>query len=214
MELCSDKMSRKDKVSFIVVIIAIVGYAVCLDGSENVVGRAVSLNSVFTGLLTLTGFLFSARTFITFKLNEAVYSKASYRNLIEKFQEDGAYNVNLYEPLKVLDQKLGKACLRCFITLFFVLGFLFLPKDWHKGTPLWEQFLKWRESTISLNDVWQWRHMSYLITQISTIAVFAVIFAIIVEIYSAISAVNRNIQKIIKSWEDVYDAQKCKPPSN
>ena len=202
-------MDRKAKVLLLVVIAAIIAYSVAVDGSENVITRSVSLNSVFTGLLTLAGFLFSARTFITFKLNESVYCKAHYQQMVEKFQEDGAYNSKLYDPLKALDANLGKTCLRCFITLFVVLCFLvFLPKSWQAKPPLWETYGVWHSSkTLAFGDAFTWRNLIY---EGATVFVFAVVFAIIVEIYSAVSAVNRNIQSIIAAWENDYETSKKK----
>src|SRR5690606_10849700 len=88
-----------------------VGYTVAVDGIESVLGRVVALSSVFSGLLTLTGFMFTARTFITFKLNEVVYGKPEYQQRVEAYQADGAYTLKLYEPLRELDSKVGRTCL-------------------------------------------------------------------------------------------------------
>lgn len=201
-------MDRKAKILLLVVIAAIIAYSVAVDGSENVITRSVSLNSVFTGLLTLAGFLFSARTFITFKLNESVYCKTHYQQIVEKFQEDGAYNSKLYDPLKALDTNLGKTCLRCFVTLFFVLCFLvFLPKGWQAKPPLWETYNIWNGSTLAFWDAFKWQNLVY---EGATVFVFSVVFAIVIEIYSAVSAVNRNIHSIIAAWENDYEANKKK----
>lgn len=204
-------MSRKAKIALLSVIAVIIAYSVVVDGSVGVITRGVSLNSVFTGLLTLAGFLFSARTFITFKLNETVYCKSHYHEFVEKFQDDGAYNAKLYDPLKKLDADLGKVCLRCFITLFVVLSFLvFLPTGWQAKPTLWDTYQIWRGSTLGFFNAFKWQNIVY---EVATTTVFTVIFAIIIEIYSAVSAVNRNIQSIIAAWEEEYEDAKAKRAS-
>src|SRR5471030_1570770 len=69
----------------------------------------LTLDCIFSGLLALAGFVFTARTFITFKLNEVIYDDPKYRVHVEKLQKDGAYKRTLYEPLRNIDQSLGDA---------------------------------------------------------------------------------------------------------
>ena len=47
------------------------------------------------------------RTFITFKLNEVIYGNPTYRGLAEQLKKEGAYDKELYDPLKKLDSNLG-----------------------------------------------------------------------------------------------------------
>jgi hypothetical protein len=187
-----------------------VGSAVFIDGSEKVLSRAVALNSVFTGLLTLTGFMFTARTFITFKLNELVYGRPEYRLRVEALQADGAVNQTLYEPLRNLDTTVGRTCLFCFGTLFIVLGFSFLPKEWSTlKTSLWDCWKACHAAgaPASQADALPWRFVVY---QASTVFVFVLIFSIIVEVFSSIRSVNSNIRDIIHEWEEAYGKEKEK----
>lgn len=192
-----------------------IGCAVVIDGSENVLARAVALNSVFTGLLTLTGFMFTARTFITFKLNEVVYGRPEYRQRVEELQADGAYTQKVYEPLRSLDATVGRACLLCFATLFCVLAFSFLPREWSK---LGSSFLDTWKISASPSAFWTATPIRFLAYQVATIGVFSVVFLIIAEVFSAIMSVNRNIRSIISEWEENYkkekDAAKQKQPSS
>ncbi len=196
------------RVILALVVLAIIGSAVVIDGSEKVLGHAVALNSVFTGLLTLTGFMFTARTFITFKLNELVYGRPEYRQRVEKLQAEGAYTMKLYEPLRVLDTTVGRTCLFCFATLFFVLSFSFLPKEWSSlRSSLWDSWKAWNDPVAPLTfaGAFPWR---FLVYQVATIAIFFVIFGIIVEVFSAIKSVNANIRDIISEWERNYLKEK------
>ena len=196
-------MRQLTKFAVLSVIIIVIALSVAIDGSEKVVARAISLNSVFTGLLTLTGFLFSARTFITFKLNDSVYSKENYRTLIKGLAKEGAYDGGLYAPLKILDGKLGATCRYCFIVLFLVISYSFLPKDWQSGPPLWDLFRSPAASIPLAGASVTWR---FAVHQLATVLVFSAIFAIIIEIFCAITAVNRNIQAIIANWESEQEA--------
>jgi len=194
-------------------VVGIVGGAVVIDGSENVVGRTVALSSVFSALLTLTGFMFTARTFITFKLNEVVYGRPEYRERIEELQRDGAYRYRLYEPLRNLDATVGRTCLWCFATLFIVLSFSFLPKEWSKLAPsLCDSWQRWHHGNTSVSIAFPWRFVVY---QAATVVVFSVVFLIIVEVFAAIVSVNKNIRAIIHEWEQKYlkekDAASNKP---
>jgi hypothetical protein len=207
-------MKPHHRILITVVTVGLIGCAVVIDGSENVLARAMALNSVFTGLLTLTGFMFTARTFITFKLNEVVYGKPEYRQRVEELQADGAYQQKLYEPLRSLDATVGRTCLLCFGTLFCVLTFSFLPREWSKlGTSLFDIC----KAAGSIGNFWTAISGRFLTYQVATVSVFSVVFLIIVEVFSAIMSVNRNIRSIISEWEENYNKEKAmgknKPPS-
>ncbi|ACH40240.1 MAG: hypothetical protein ACD_55C00169G0002 [uncultured bacterium] len=88
----------------------------------------LSLDSIFSGLLALTGFVFTARTFITFKLNEVVYGSPEYRQYVEKLKKDGAYTKELYDPLKQIDTSLGTATYMCLWSTIMFVVVAFFPK--------------------------------------------------------------------------------------
>lgn len=79
--------------------------------------------SLFTGFLTLGGFLLSLKTFIIVKMKENVYDDERY---IEIFNEKKKLNnsLSLYAPLQRLSHLLFWAILSCIITsaLQFSLG--------------------------------------------------------------------------------------------
>lgn len=189
---------------FILTALGVVGVlvAVVLLGSEKVLGSAIALNSAFSGLLALTGFMFTARTFITFKLNEAVYGNESYQKQVEEFQKDGAYQSELYEPLKKLDSTLGQTCLFCFGTLFSLVLFSLIPNEWGNGTSLWAKIAtRCAGGTESISG---W----FVTYQVLTTAAYGALIAAIVHVFYAILRVNRNIRGIIDEWEKKYKAEK------
>lgn len=87
----------------------------------------LTLDSIFSGLLALTGFVFTARTFITFKLNEVIYDSPKYRSYVEKLKEEGAYKQELYDPLKSIDSSLGVATYMCLWATILFIAVAFLP---------------------------------------------------------------------------------------
>jgi hypothetical protein len=88
----------------------------------------LSLDSIFSGLMALTGFVFTARTFITFKLNEVVYGSPEYRQYVEKLKSEGAYSQELYAPLKQIDNSLGIATYMCLWSTIMFIIVAFFPK--------------------------------------------------------------------------------------
>lgn len=82
----------------------------------------ISLDSIFAGMLALAGFIFTARTFIVFKLNESFYGNSSYREMIKELKRDGAYDKELYGPLKNLDNMLHKSTFMCVAGVIVFFG--------------------------------------------------------------------------------------------
>ena len=91
-------------------------------------GMALTSDSFFSGILALTGFIFTARTFITFKLNEVIYENPKYRSLVEQLQVDQAYHKKLYDPLRNLDYKLNITTHMCLWSTALFLVASFFPK--------------------------------------------------------------------------------------
>lgn len=202
-------MKTRSRILFVALTVALVGCVVAIDGSENVLNRTVALNSVFTGLLTLTGFLFTARTFITFKLNEVVYGHPEYRGRVEELRADGAYNQALYDPLREIDTRVGKTCMWVFCTMLCVLVFSILPKDWSRiSTSLVDLYSGAGQKADPPQSLWR-----FSIYQIATSAVISSIFAVAFEVLATILSVNQNIRAIINEWEERYNREKAKSSS-
>jgi hypothetical protein len=190
--------------------VACIATAVGLLGSDKVTGNAIAINSAFTGLLTLTGFMFTARTFITFKLNEAVYGVESYQKHVEALQRDGAYSLELYEPLKELDTTLGKTCLYCFGTLFAVVLFSMIPRDFGAGDSLWSRIMARCAAGDAVPSDTEQLPFSFVVYQVLTVLAYSALLSAIVNVFDAIFRVNRNIRGIINEWEKKYKAERDK----
>jgi len=79
--------------------------------------------SLFTGFLTLGGFLLSLKTFIIVKMKENVYDNSEYIKIYERNRKINQ-GISLYGPLKNLSDLLYWAILSCIVTsvLQFSLG--------------------------------------------------------------------------------------------
>jgi hypothetical protein len=88
----------------------------------------LSFDSIFSGVLALTGFIFTARSFITIKLNDVIYSSDKYRNYIADLKKEGAYKQNLYDPLKTIDTSLANATYMCLCATVLLVAVAFVPK--------------------------------------------------------------------------------------
>jgi hypothetical protein len=172
----------------------------------------ISIGSLFGGLLALTGFLFTARTFITFKLNEVIYGNPNYRGLIEQLRKEGAYDKELYDPLKKLDSNLGTTSYMSLTALLLVLVLGFFPD--YKNVILPKGFSpnylsEFVFSKVGWTSLWQ----NNLILPVLVYKVYSSItlgFLVVtgLKIFQCISSVNQNIGAIIEHWEDEYKRQK------
>jgi hypothetical protein len=191
------------KILIVVLVTVGTSAAVLFGGSDKVLSGPLALSSVFSGLLALTGFMFTARTFITFKLNEVVYGSPNYRKYVEELKKDGAISDPLYAPLKQLDTTLGKTCLFCFGTLFGLAVFALLPKDWGAGLALHERLLPPAVGTIATPVT-----VLFVFYQLFTWLVYSAVLISIICVFWCIVRVNQNIKSIITHWEDLYNNPK------
>ncbi len=168
----------------------------------------LTLDSIFAGLLALTGFVFTARTFITFKLNEVIYGSAYYRSHVEKLKSEGAYTRDLYDPLKHIDNNLGVATYMCLwaTILFIVVAFLpamkeplALSKTVKVDYALQLICKLTLQEFIHRHDIWL--SLAYKAFTDVTMVYFA--FCLYQMIKTARS-LHKNISDIVQHWEDQY----------
>ena len=169
----------------------------------------MSLDCIFSGLLALTGFVFTARTFITFKLNEDIYGTPSYRSYVEQLRKDGAYTKELYAPLRQIDQSLGTATYMCLwaTALFLVVAFLPRPAEiridaTHTVTSILGLLMDKNLAKTAMKDPWllvPFVGKAFIDTAM-TYFVFCLYQMIV-----ATKAIHGNIQDIITHWEHDYN---------
>jgi len=194
-----EQLSTRELVLLTALTTTWVACSVYYIGGEGLVKGVLPPSSAFAGMLALNGFLFTARTFITFKLNETVYSKDSYRDDVRRYQESGDYKKKLYDPLRELDHTVGCASFWCFGVLIVLTVFMLLPRN------LWEAG--------RLHDFWSQsfqRPCLFIIFQIITWLTYSAVLASLVCVLNAILRVNHNIKEIIAFWEE--DANRPKNP--
>jgi hypothetical protein len=86
--------------------------------------------SLFTGFLTLGGFLLSLKAFIVVNMKKEVYDTAAYKDLWSDSRSRGETVGALYSPLRDLSESLYIAILACVLTSAsqFTIGLLeFIP---------------------------------------------------------------------------------------
>lgn len=170
---------------------------VALRGSAAILQDTLSPSSVFAGLLALTGFLFTARTFITFKLNESVYCDKNYQKDWKEKKEKGAIKGELYTPLKAFDERIHRATLLCFVGLFVI--FLF---------SLVQAFIGQNQKTIAevlmsggIKQLFTSTGITVLLHELFGWIVVSLVLAALLKTFFAFQKINQNIQDIIKIWE-------------
>ena len=160
-------------------------------------------SSVFSGLLALTGFVFTARTFITFKLQEEVYSSKRYRTHHKKLREDGAIEEELYEPLKILDTSMGRATFGCLLGVVLIVILSLFPDISISNKKINELSLFALFHSLEKDQILgQFPVLSYLCFVRFCNMFSAVYFAYLsYEIAYTVIKFNRNIAAIISFWE-------------
>lgn len=86
-------------------------------------------NSLFTGFLTLGGFLLSLKTFILVQLKKELYDSADYRSHFQGVQEVQK-TASLYTPLKNLGEYLLQSVLFSLATSAAQLSIGFIPSKY------------------------------------------------------------------------------------
>lgn len=178
--------------------------AIFICGSDRTLNGPLAYSSAFTGLLTLTGFILTARTFIVFKLNETVYGTDAYRDLVKDFTEQGALKKSLYEPLKQLDEILGRTSLFCFSSLLYMALFALIPKHIGAGASLWDRMV---EANGATTEKFTAGHLLY---QGAAWVAYTALDLSIVQGLWAVFRVNVNIKEIISKWEKDQDKRSKK----
>lgn len=110
-----------------IVVVAIYYFTPELGALTKFYGQHLR-RSLFSGFLTVGGFLFSLKTFIIIKMKENVYSHERYKERVEEQKELNS-NITYYGPLKRLSHLLFFSVLASFVTaiLQFTVGLLECP---------------------------------------------------------------------------------------
>ena len=168
----------------------------------------LSFDSIFSGLLALTGFVFTARTFITFKLHEVVYGNPVYRSYVEKLKKDGAYDKELYDPLKELDESLGNTTGMCLVALCLFALVAFMPdlKEivLNKTTKVTSLFAVISSKSNIQLAVSNPKSILPVGVAVITDASLLYFFFVLNQIFRTTMSLNRNIKAIINHWEEDY----------
>jgi hypothetical protein len=171
----------------------------------------ISLESLFSGLLALTGFIFTARTFVTFKLNEVVYGNPTYQKYIENLKKDGAYQKALYDPLRNMDSNLGRTTFMCLVSIVFIVLLGFFDKFSTITFSKWfhpKYLSDFAFSKAGWICIWQ-NHLlvSVVIYKLYAAMAFSFLLITLIKLFECVISMNRNISSIIDHWEKTYKEQ-------
>ena len=167
----------------------------------------LTLDSIYSGLLALTGFVFTARTFITFKLNEMIYGTGSYREYVAKLKVDGAYSKELYDPLKSIDKKLGTATYMCLWATILFIVVAFIPKpsiiDLGNNLKIAYLFQTFFERSLTSSAMLEKLCLPFFFKLITDIALIYFGFCLY-QMLITVKSLHQNISDIIEHWEKDY----------
>lgn len=168
----------------------------------------VSLDSMLSGLLALAGFMFAARTFITFKLQEVVYGNPKYQELVANLQEDGATRQALFAPLRTLDTNLGNTTSICFVSLLLFLVVACIPEAKEITLDPSTKILAIREVFVHDHGVWLLLTspgaLLVVLSKVMADTAFVYFAFCLYRIIMATVSLNKNIHSIIDHWEAAY----------
>lgn len=176
----------------------------------------LSLDSIFSGLLALTGFVFTARTFITFKLQEVVYGNPGYQRYVEKLRQDGAYDRELYAPLKELDANLGNTTGMCLAALALFAMVSIIPECkpivLDANTTVYKCLDFFNKNNIGLLAQ-NLKTLRFLPAVVVTDAAVLYFFFVLWQVFRTTLSLNKNIHSIIEHWEEDYRVSQRDKPS-
>lgn len=166
----------------------------------------ISYNSLFTGMLALIGFIFAARTFITFKLYETVYSTEKYQDRILQYKKGGAYKQKLMQPLQTLDTALSFTTWMSVIAMFLLtlISFIKPPAVADISTiPNFFTLITQNFKTVTVKSLWTVLFPTgYKFFSDVVCSTFIVVF---LQLIYNLRSLNRNISQIIGVWQEKAD---------
>jgi hypothetical protein len=178
------------------ILIVFIAFIIFWRGSDSVFQCTLSVDSIFAGTLALAGFLFTARTFVTFKLIDDVYKNPFYIKNWEELKQHKLVDGELYKPLKGFDEKIQHAIKSCFFALLVIFLFSMLPKHFcGESKPVSQLF---KEDNI--RGVLEFHYDSLAYDAISLFVISSVVF-VLVTTFFAILKIDENIKAIIKISE-------------
>lgn len=193
-------LKRPKQVAFLVFFLAIL---INLLASKAIIDDfKISYNSLFTGMLALIGFIFAARTFITFKLYETVYSSEKYQKRIFDLKKEGAYKEKIMRPLKILDAALSFTTTLSVAAIFLltIISFVDPPKTSNiKNISEVLSYIYSNYNIISINTIkTNIFHVGYKLLSDIVCSTFIIVF---IQLAYNLRSLNKNIGSIIDLWQ-------------
>lgn len=159
-------MNSPSRSSFIVrcIILAAslggVGVAFVWVGPGRLAASTLSVSSIFSAMLTLAAFLFTARHIVIFELQKNVYGQPDYRAYLKKLAAAGVDVGDIYKPLQTLDRRIVHSTWSCFVSAILLLPALYWPANWF---PLVSRIL---QATAIGSLIWTTGHVLWMVNRI------------------------------------------------
>lgn len=197
------RLRRTKSIIFLIVVTSIIVHL--MSPNTTIDKFKISYNSLFSGLLALTGFVFAARTFIIFKLYETVYSSPIYWEKINKLAKEGAYRKELLAPLRALDKSLSITTTMSILSLFS-LTFISLiepPKIISQKTIIEIIKIGFLNISISSKKEIIFRVIFPVLYKVFSDIVCSLILFTFVQLAYNLRSINRNIKSIFDTWQKI-----------
>jgi hypothetical protein len=202
-------LKRPKQVTLLVFFLA---FSINLLASSAIIDDfKISYNSLFSGMLALIGFVFAARTFITFKLYETVYSTQRYQKRIFGLKSDGTYNEKLMHPLSTLDTSLSFTTTISVVAMLLltVISFIEPPKT-SSIKNISEIFtyvsVNYKSITFELIKSKSFP-VAYKLFSDIVCSTFIVVF---IQLVYNLRSLNKNVGSIIDIWQEQADEDESK----
>ena len=197
-------LKRPKQVTVLVILLALL---LNLFASKAIIDNfKISYNSLFSGMLALIGFVFAARTFITFKLYETVYSTERYQKKIFGLKNEGAYKEKLLHPLNNLDGSLSLTTTLSVIAMLLltVISFIDPPATSEiKNISDVISFFILNYKSISMSIFKQNIFpVGYKLFSDIVCSTFIIVF---IQLVYNLRSLNKNIGSIIDIWQEIVD---------
>lgn len=203
--ICSESRSSRLPLKYRVQTwIEYTGFAFIVIGLGILTRRPVALgagflgSALFSGVMAMAGFLFTARSFLIFKLNEEVYHKDEYRRRVASLAAEGGANADVYRPLEAFDARIGRALHACVLTLCLVCAASMCSMRFENTDSRLVMLLRPRSV--------QWVMVA---RRLLADAAMASVVLTLWRVFGTVESMNRNFSAIIRHWRD--SAKACAP---
>lgn len=98
-------------------------------GPGSLATSTLSVSSIFSAMLTLAAFLFTARHIVIFELQKNIYGQPNYREHLKKLADPDVDVGDIYKPLQTLNRRIVHSTWSCFVSAMLLLPAIYWPAN-------------------------------------------------------------------------------------